>query len=550
MDVLEWMEEKQNKKKKQISLKTLISGKYFPIAVLGLICIISLAAGFIYTGRSRYIYFWDDSTYWDISRSAAKSLTGGNWLRTVYDSIGTMDYNYVAALPSALWVRLFGESRMAYVIGLITMYVVPSEILVYRLSVKLAEKRLFAFLTAVLTLPVTLYMACIGFVDVGGVLMGLICYNLYYSRDGIAKKWYRFAAIGALLMLMMIFRRYFAFFAVSFVTAMVVDCLLFKGKTRNLIIVCGVVGLLLITVFRDFLTGILLKDYGTLYSGYKYSVMTDMKLITRYYGLIFLAAAFIVPFVSFIKNKEYRPVFLWLQVLVCASMFMATQTHGQQHLLMYVPALSVIAIFMTNCVHGRAAFAAVCALAIANTVSPMIDRVQPSNIQQIKYLAAVPNYSVKPKQRDYTYEILTLKRNLDKFIPDGAVCGVLSSSFVLNDSILRNVEPSLGVKSNRDGDYIKALPEVDSRDYWRLDEIYNSEYVLVANPAQIHLAPGEQTIVTEGAASFIFKLDISEFFAEVDGFSCKVGDIDVKLYKRTDTVDAKTKREFEARLFY
>lgn len=548
MDILEWMEEKQNKKHR--SIKEFVTTKWFKVAVFFAVCVVMLVTGLLYTGLSENIYFWDDATYWDISRAVAKGSLGENPLTAVYESIGTMDYNYVAALPAALWTAIFGPSRMAYVAGLIVMYIIPSLALTYRLCSKFSKKTWFAFAAAVFMMPVTIYMACIGFVDVGGVLIGLACYNLYYSKDGIAKAWYRYVLIGILLVLIMIFRRYFAFFAVSFVTAMVIDCLLFKGSWRNLIITCIVVGGLLMTVFKPFLTGILIKDYGTLYSGYKYSASTDLKLITRYYGWIFLLIACAVPIVSAVRNKEYRPVFLGLQIIVCASMFISTQTHGQQHLLMYVPALTLIIIFMTNCVWNKYTFALVCILAAVNALSPFADRVQPGNIQEIKTLAAIPNFSMKPKHRDDTYEILALKRDLDKVIPEGSKCSVLSSSFVLNDSILRNVEPSIGMSTVRDGRYIVALPEVDSRDYWRLEEIYNAEYVLVANPAQIHLAPGEQTLVTEGAASFIFGLDIAEYFSEVKGFSRKIGGIRVNLYKRVGIVDGLTKKEFEARLFY
>ncbi len=550
MDILEWMEEKQQKPKKRRSISECVSENWFAPALLGILCILMLLAGLLYTGLSNNIYFWDNATYWDISRAVAKGSLGENPVRAVYESIGTSDYNYVAALPSALWSLVFGPSRMAYVTGLIVMYLIPSAVLIYRLCKKLAKTAWSALLISVFMMPVTLYMALIGFVDVGGVLIGLACYNLYYSGDGITGKWHRYIIIGILLVTAMVFRRYFAFFAVSFITAMVADCLLFNAKWKNLITTCAVVGILLLTVFKPFLTGILLKDYGALYSGYKYTVSTDMKLITRYYGSIFLIIALAVPFVSAIRSKEYRPVFLWLQILVCAAMFITTQTHGQQHLLMYVPALTLVIIFMTNCVWNDWSKVFICAIATVNFLSPFVGREQPSNIQEIKSIAAIPTFSAMPETRTDILQILRIKNALDKTIPEGSVCSVLSSSFVLNDSILRNVEPSIGKKSVRDGNYIVALPEVDSRDYWRLNELYNAEYVLVANPAQLHLAPGEQTLVTEAVSSFVFDTDIAQLFSEVEGFDYNIGDVEVKLYKRDKVIDEIRKREFESRLYY
>lgn len=70
----------------------------------------------IYITKSNFIYFWDDSTYWDISRKiAAGAFDEGGFWRNIYESIGAQDYNYIAGLPSALLVKIFGESRLVYV---------------------------------------------------------------------------------------------------------------------------------------------------------------------------------------------------------------------------------------------------------------------------------------------------------------------------------------------------------------------------------------------------------------------------------------------------
>ena len=91
--------------------KTLI---YFAVvwAVLNILAI-------IYITKSNYIYFWDDSTYWDIARKIASGAfsEGGFW-HNVYNSVAEQDYNYIAGLPSALIVKIFGESRLAYVLSI------------------------------------------------------------------------------------------------------------------------------------------------------------------------------------------------------------------------------------------------------------------------------------------------------------------------------------------------------------------------------------------------------------------------------------------------
>lgn len=549
MDLLERLAERESRKRHTAASE---SDRKRLGAFLTVVVVFAavFTAGMIYVSKSNTIYFWDDSTYWDMGRAVADGDLKGDFLRKVYDSIGADDYNYLAALPSAAWMTLFGQSRVSYVAGLLIMYVLPFFVLVYSLAKKLSKAPRFAFAASVFMIPATAFLAFSGFVDVGGLLIIAACYNLYYTRDGTANEIWRYIVIGILLVLLMVFRKYFAFFSVSFLTAMAMDCILFKRKWRNLIAAGASAAILLCTVFMPFLTGILLKNYVALYEGYSYSVGTDMRLITRYFGMILPLLLFIVPFASAARRQEYRPIFAWIQMLVCALMFMATQTHGQQHLTMYIPSLTVLVLFLTNVISKQWMLIAVCLLACVNSVNTYIPREQPGNIQDIDHMALIPDFSMLPKHREDTEAVLALKRDLDRAVPEGKHCGVLSSSFLLNDSILRNVEPSIRAGITRDPDYIVGLPEVDSRDSGRLEELYTADYILVASPAQTHLAAGEQTIVDEAVASFENGTDIAESFEEVAGFARELDGFTVRLYERVDDVGLYQRSLFEPRLFY
>lgn len=125
---------------------------------------------------------------------------------------------------------------------------------------------------------------------------------------------------------------------------MLADCVLFKKKWYKPIVTIAVVGLILVVFFRDFLVYKLMKDYGNLYSGYKFSVGTDLKLITRYFGIIFVGVLAVSSVVMAVKKKETRTLFIWVQMIVCLFMFLSTQTHGQQHLLLYIPSLIMLTL--------------------------------------------------------------------------------------------------------------------------------------------------------------------------------------------------------------
>ncbi len=544
MELLEWVE---NSKKS--SHKKLTEMKYFKLCFVGSLCLLALIFAVAYVLMSKTVYFWDDSTYWDIGRMLADKPLNFGFIKDVYNSAGTSDYNYFVAVPVALWMKLFGITRVSYTISVVIFYLIPAYIAVYLVAEKLSSKPLFAYTVTLLMLPSMWYITVIGFIDVAGVVIALMCYFLYITNVLDNKKYLKYILLGVMLAFIMIIRRYFAFFTVSFVTVMVIETILLHRNFKELIVTLLSFGFVLIVLFYPFFVNILLRDYGVLYSSYKYSFATDLKLITRYFGLVSALLILVGTVRLAIKNKEMRGIFVLCQLLICAIMFVSTQTHGQQHLLLYMPGIVVTLILIINNITKRRMILFICIIALVNVLSPCINRKQPQNIQEIKALSMFPTYSVKPKKRTDINSVLALKRTLDKKIPEGATCGVLASSFVLNSSILINVVPSLNMTENREDDYIVGLPEVDSRDYWRLNELYECDYILVATPAQTHLAPGEQTIITQGVESFKNKTDIALAFSEISDFDMKIGSIDVKLYKKISNITETAKTEFELKLY-
>lgn len=505
-----------------------------------------LAAVYVLGGKS--IFFWDDATYWDISRRILSGgMNEGGFWTNVYNSIALEDYNYIAALPSVLVMSVFGESRLAYVLGLCNMYLLPSYIMVYVLAKKISKAPKIAAVITILLMPCMTFLAFIGFVDVGALLICLVCYNLYYTKKDGKDSFWRYPVIGMLLVLMMLWRRYFAFFTVSFATAMIVDCVLFKRKWYGAAAAIGVAGALLMLFFRDFVFSRLMADYGALYAGYKFSASTDFKLITRYFGLAYIAALAVSAVMIYIKKKDTRVVFMWLQPVVCLVMFLATQTHGQQHLLLYVPSLVMLTLITIRYITKELMFVGIAALAVLHSVFVYVPRRQPTNIQEIKILSPIPTFSMIPQTRDDTDEILALKQKLDEVVYEGDSLGVLASSFKLNEDIFKNVQASLGVEQTR-SDYIVSLPQVDSRDK-DLSALYNVNYILAAFPAQTHLAKGSQTVVEEAVRSFEVYADIATAYEEIYECETEIDGVTLKLFHRVREEERPDIAEFEARLY-
>ena len=134
---------------------------------------INLLAVF-YIKRSNYIYFWDNATYWDISRRIAGGALSPEFWKNVYHSINVNDYNCVAGLLSALFINLFGESRLVYVLTLVNLYLVPSMAIIYFFAKKLGKAPMLTMSIVMLICPAITFMALVGFADVGGLPFAML----------------------------------------------------------------------------------------------------------------------------------------------------------------------------------------------------------------------------------------------------------------------------------------------------------------------------------------------------------------------------------------
>lgn len=510
----------------------------------------ALAVNFIaviYISKSRTIYFWDSATYWDIARKIASGDISQDFWKNVYNSIVEQDYNYTAGLISSVFIRLFGQSRLVYVLSLVNAYLLPSFVMIYVLAKRLGKAPGITAVLTVLLCPVMLFLTLTGFADIGGLFISLICYSLYYPKNENKNALLRHFVIGILLVFLMIWRRWYAFFSVSFITAMIADCLLLRRKKLPVIVTVLTSAALLFFGFNGFLTGRLMQDYGNLYAGYKFSVSTDFKLAARYFGVLFVLALAAASVAAAVKKKEFRTVFMWIQIVVCFGMFALTQTHGQQHLLLYVPSVIILVIILIKHISEIWMLAAVSLLAVLQSVNVCIPRTQPDSIREIKHYALISDFSMLPVKREDVYDIIKLKTMLDSAVGENETLGVLASSFKINEDILKNAEPSMGIEPKRKN-YIVSLPQVDSRDRDMLP-LYNVNYILAAFPAQTHLSAESQTVVTEAVRSFEAYADFAVAYDEMPEYETVIDGITLKLYKRNRMVEDSAMREFEERLY-
>ena len=513
------------------------------MTALGVSALVLCLLAALYVSLCREIFYWSSADYWSMARRIAAGELDGRLWSTVYDSVLNSEFNYIPSLISSVFIRLFGETRLVFILSLVICYLFPSYILVYFTAKKIGKAPLVTTLISIFTMPVTIYLTFSGFTEIGGFLICTACFFLYFTKDGREPGLVRMIIIGLLLAALMLWNNWYLFFSVSFITAMIAESIIFRRKWYMRLVPLAVMIAAVSVFFEGFMFQRLLASYGG--GEISFRVFDNLKLVTRYLGLIFLAGLAASSVFIGIKYKERRQVFVWLQLAVCYAAFTATRTHGQGHLLMYVPGLTVLLILTVKYIHREQTLIALCVLALIHSVNIFIPREQPKSVSEIRTLAPFPNFSMLPVTRDSAYDILSLKTTLDSVVPEGQYLGVLSYSDILNSEMLKNAEPSLGVEQQRVGYIANTIPYFDV-DSGNIEPLCNANYMLVAYPAQ--LVRDDQNVLSAAVDSFEYWTDIASAYEEMYEYETVIDDVTVKLYRRVRNVTEFEKAAFVNKL--
>lgn len=513
------------------------------LVVLGAGVFVFCLLAVLYVSLCREIFYWSNADYWNMARRIASGELDGQLWSTVYNSILTSEFNYIPALLSSVFIRLFGESRMVFILSLVICYLIPANILIYLTAKKIGKAPFITTLIVIFTMPVTVYLTFNGFTEIGGFLMCIACFYLYFKKNSAEPGLVRCVVIGVILAALMLWNNWYLFFSVSFITAMIAEAIIFRKRWYVRLAALAAMIAVVSFFFEGFMFQRLLASYGG--GSFDFNVSENMKLITRYIGLVFLVLLAASSVMIGIKYKEKRQVFIWLQLIVCYIMFTATQTHGQGHLLLYVPGFIMLLILSVKYIHREQALIVVFALALIHSVNIFIPREQPKSTDEIRHVALFPNFSMQPVTRDSAYDILNLKTTLDNIVPEGQYLGVLAYSNTLNSEMLKNAEPSLNIEQRRIGYIANTIPYFDI-DSDNIEPLCNANYMLVAYPAQT--IRSDQKVVETAVESFAYWTDIAMAYEEMYEYETVIDDSVIKLYRRIRDVTDFEKATFRNRL--
>lgn len=516
----------------------------------------------IYVASEHTIYWWDFVGYNNAANNLA-NLFRESPERAIDDFIDSLSLqkNYLVTLPAVLFIYLFGDSRLAYILSLTLIYFLPFSLLLGAIATKLisVNPRLVFWSAVFITLliPIAWSPTLRGYPDIGAALF-LLWAVLIYLQNIRLSHWWRLPAIGILLGISILFRRPYAYTAIAFLAAVscqaLVEFLLTlkrnKPDVKKLIDTGIKIGLIALTCFliilifaRGFIENSLTEDYKTLYAAWSLSLPDIFWRYLCFYGLgtwLIVALGFtfgtmtelLVPSTTIFL--AFFGVFSSIEWLI---MLRYGNIHYSLHFTPFV-VLGLTAFFWTVCYFPRSKKKAL-ALSIASFylfINLILGLTPLGSFNNFSNPIFATNFA--PLMRYDIDKVLRLTDFISKLAPNRELVLIAANSNHFNANVIRNANRIL----NRDEAwrlFALSKPHIDSRDTYPIPELLNAEYVVIASPFQTVLLtdeqvlrPGEQDLIKVVRDAFTENWLIAGDFAKLpEEFELDRG-IVVSLYRR------------------
>jgi hypothetical protein len=519
--------------------------------ILGLIVVLEVYSLW-FVGNERTLYHADQVAYWSFSSGLAKAAADRPMaaVQAVARSVALNDVNLLPAVPIAAVMMVAGDSRLVYILSIITLYG-----LAVALALAFALRRIGGIVQpwvapmVLLLLPTIWRPVFIGYLGIGGVALALVVLALVLPKPPDRVGWRQMALAGAVLALLTLFRRWWGVWAVGFAGALVVDSLreflhMAKRDRRAALAklagpaILGVAaGLTLLMLAAPITVQRLRTDYADRFSAYAATGLREhVAAVIGHWGLVGLAFVAGAAFIAWRSPATRRAaVFLCLQLVITYAVMTSIQSHTPQHWYLYYPqALILVGVAVDRVVSSlggrrrRLALGAIVgagALLVAAVYLPPAARIADA------CGPLFPADRLRPQQRGDLPEVERLLSFLDRTVGQSpARIYVLASSETLSDQVLAFANVSLGADHPAPRSILSAA-HVDRRDGFPRG-LLEADVVLVGEPVQVHLRAEDQRVVTEPAESFLQGTDIAGAFRRLPEVFVLQGGVRVYVFVR------------------
>ena len=473
--------------------------------------------------HERTLYEADHVAYWSLTRSLAESAVRSPWAAAVEFSASVgRELNLLPSLVLAPLVGLGHGTRLSYLLAVINVYALPALLLLVAVVGGLTGERRPAALAgwgvaaAVLLLPAWWQPVALGYLDVGGVAIAalvLLAWRAAGDGRGSPVPW---LAMGFSLALLAIFRRWWAFWSVTWCAVIALEALWLlatlrpwtsSGARRVLrgpatAAATAVATLLAIAPGR--VATILGTDWADTLVAYKRhaGIAGELAEIAGRWGLLPLALVAAAVVVGLRRRPTRRPVaMLAVQAVLIFVLFRRLQDPSPQHWYLYLPGLTVLlglllartAASLAAPVRRGAWIAAATAAGLA--VSATVLSAGPGDG---RWGRLAPAFRIRPAVRHDLAEVRRLLASLDQrlAVAPGWVY-VIAVSGPLTDTGLGFANLSLGT-SYSSPRYVLSSAHVDRRDGFP-GNLLEARYIVLPEPVQVPDPPRHCRVASEPA---------------------------------------------------
>lgn len=475
--------------------------------------------------REHFIYFWDSAAYWFYYREFGDLLLDAprQAFENVKYSVLNEEYNLlpvVLLLPSRL---LLGDSRLSYIVGNTILFTFPT-ILLFSLFFKTRVEKVissnrnrYVYLLALICLglsPQLWVPVLFGYLGSGGLILAILILIIYFRKDFRDQSYPTIFFIALLLSLMVLFRRWYAFWVVGFLLSISIENIFslvrnHQKEFRKYLPVLAKLFTIGSTSFGFFVLiappiakKILLTNYSDIYSGYKFttSFLDTLECLDHYFGhLIIITAG--MGFLLSLRHIEVRKtaMVLFLQFWFSLILFSNTQDMGYHHYYILLPSLQFFSCYFLlaalaitrNAGKTLVSLIAISILLILNFSIVLIPPVAVS-LQKIDFI--FPQLRHYPQNRQDIGEIYKILDFLNKTdVNETNKVYVLASGHILNDDILRNACFTAETQLSYCHQFVTPA-HVDKRDGIPLS-LFQAKYIVTTDPAEFHMKKEDQQVI-------------------------------------------------------
>jgi hypothetical protein len=559
---------------------------------LAILCMLfTVAITFVYISSEHTFYCWDYAAYHDMTiakatyfRELAKDPLRGalEALKEIRTSTAR-EYSDFHTLLIVPFILTWGDSRLAYVLTIALIYLLPYTLITGAIGAKLipSHPRPASWSAALLTLsvPAAWLPTLRGYPDTGSAaLIGVAI--LVYLHDPKLKHWWQIVLIGFCIASAILFRRHFVYDGITFFVAITLQALITCGgqmgrhtqeALRGLLSSGMRIGstaastmVILAILGWPFIDRVLNTSFGALYASYQVPFGRSLEYYSSFYGWIACILAGLGIVVGIRNRTLARPAAVFIALFESFSLlqwFITVKQLGFHYTLHFTLGivLGLVALGWTAWMRlkGRTRTLALSAIGICFVCNAIVGLAPAGTLggnisTSLQSLGIRELFSANhpPQVREDYDEITRLTNYLHTIASAEEPIYVAASSDILSDDLLWHAERTLRGNilscsfdefwQSKDLNLLHWVPFVDSRDYYPLEKLLQSQYVVVATPFQYHMRPEEQDVVKVVVDAFTENWRFAhDFTCLPEQFQLADGVV-VKVYKRVRATSLET----------